>query len=123
MTKEQAQAKAKQWLEKLQENMEIKDIAPCDFYLEDLTVLDFIFLADDVELLGKFLEHWGADSIRPCVCDSVSILPDLQKNKIFQVLRAVGVDFENCLKQRRAQLSAMVNSVYGEPEADAKAEK
>ena len=112
MNLKEAQEKAASWLQKMQEHYEIKDLEPCDFFIEELSVLDLIVLADDVEFLGKYLEHWGAKSIDPCICDAISVHPDLQNSNIFKTLAAVGVDFEKCLKMKKADIDVMIAEMY-----------
>ena len=118
MNLKEAQKKAAGWLQKMQEHYEIKDLEPCDFFIEELSVLDLIVLADDVEFLGKYLEHWGATSIEPCICDAISVHPDLQNSKIFKTLATVGVDFKKCLEIKKANIDAMIAEMYKNSDDD-----
>lgn len=109
MDYDQIKKKAQSWLDEIKNRYNYKDILPCDFLIENLTVLDIIMIADDIEMLSELLTVHGADSLRPCICESLSYIPELGKNECYKTLRAVdGIDIQNCVKIKQEEMKGMI---------------
>ena len=109
---EKIKKKAAYWLNELKKRYNIKDILPCDFFLENLTVLDLVMIADSIELLSDLITVHGSDIIRPCICESLTYIPELHKNECYKTLRAANsFSVEDCLKMKREMMNGMMSSL------------
>jgi len=107
---EEIKQKAANWLQEIKNRYNYKDIELCDFFLPDLTVLDLIMIADDVEMLSEMLMVHGPDGIKPCVCESLTYIPELEKNECYKTLRvAEAIDIQKCLEMRREIMKGMMS--------------
>ena len=107
---EEIKKKAAYWLDELKKRYDVKDILPCDFFLENLTVLDLVMIADDIELLSELITVHGSDAIRPCICESLTYIPELHKNECYKTLRAAdSFSVEDCLKMKREMMNGMMS--------------
>ena len=102
--------KAANWLQEIKDRYNYKDIEPCDFLLPDLTVLDLIMIADDVQMLSEMMMVHGQDSVKLCICDALSYIPELHKNECYKTLRAAEIfEMKNCVKQKKEMMSSMLS--------------
>ena len=109
MDYQEIKQKAAKWLQEIKDRYNYKEIEPCDFFLPDLTVLDLIMIADDVEMLSEMLIVHGADSISPCLCEALTYIPELEKNECYKTLRvAEAIDIQKCIEMRREMMSGMM---------------
>jgi len=121
MTEDKIKQKARDWISELKSNCDLKEILPCDFLLEHLTVLDMVLLADDVETLSELIIHHGPDSINVCVCDALTYIQDLSKNECYKTLRvADGVNISNCIKMKREMMTSMMAPLLEKTKKDSK---
>jgi len=109
MTAEQLKEKARNWVTEIKERYGLENVLPCDFLLKQLTVLDMIIIADDVELLTELVAAHGPESLKPCVCDSLTYIIDLSKNECYKTLRMTkDVNVRNCIKIKKETMSGIM---------------
>ena len=110
MEYEQIKKKAQHWLDEIKKRYNYKDILPCDFLIEHLTILDMIMLADDIQMLSEILMVHGADSLKPCICESLTYVPELEKNECYKTLRAVeGINIQDCIKIKQEEMKSIMS--------------
>lgn len=110
MTYKELQEKTKPWLQEIKDRYNYKDIMPCDFLLPNLTVLDLIMIADDVQMLSEMILVHKQDSIKTCICDSLTYIPELDKNECYKTLRAAEIiNIKNCVEQRKETMNSMIS--------------
>jgi len=110
MTAEQLKEKARNWVTEIKERYGLENVLPCDFLLKQLTVLDMIIIADDVELLTELVAAHGPESLKPCVCDSLTYIVELSKNECYKTLRMTkDINVQNCIKIKKEMMSSMMS--------------
>jgi len=109
LTYNEIKQKAANWLQEIKNRYNYKDIEPCDFFLPDLTILDLIMIADDIEMLSEILMVHGPDGIKPCICESLTYIPELEKNECYKTLRvAEAINIQKCIEMRREIMNGMI---------------
>ena len=102
--------KAQYWLNEMKRRYNYKEYLPCDFLIEHLTVLDLIMIADDIEMLSEMLMVHGEQAIKPCICEALTYVPELDKNECYKTLRAVeGINIGDCIKIKQEEMKSMMS--------------